>query len=123
MKMISVIKPLLLLLLIIINLSCADNDIWRLVWSDEFDYEGEPDPAKWTIVERHARRIVAESYENNRENVRVENGNLIIQAHSKRSRWYTTGKLDTYISGNWTYGRIEIKAKLPKAVEHCPQSI
>ena len=25
----------------------AQGQSWQLVWSDEFDYEGEPDPRKW----------------------------------------------------------------------------
>jgi hypothetical protein len=29
----------------------AKERTWKLVWSDEFDYEGLPDPAKWGYEE------------------------------------------------------------------------
>jgi beta-glucanase (GH16 family) len=114
--MTGTIRSFLLLILVIITLSCTDNGTWRLVWSDEFDYEGKPDPDKWMILQKPARWVnnEAQSYEDNRENVRIENGTLIIQAHHKKNGGYTSGRLDTYLSGKWTYGRIEVKAKLPR---------
>jgi beta-glucanase (GH16 family) len=116
MKTGSAVTLSFLLFFLLLNFSCSDTGIWRLVWSDEFNYEGEPDPGKWTIVQKHANRSSSEvqSDEDNRENVRVEDGNLIIQAHNKGNAWYTSGRLDTYLSGKWTYGRIEVRAKLPQ---------
>ncbi|MBN1799399.1 MAG: glycoside hydrolase family 16 protein [Spirochaetales bacterium] len=116
MKPFVAVKLFFLLLLLLLHLSCSDTGIWQLVWSDEFNYEGEPDPGKWSIVEKPARWVnqEAQAYVDNRENLRVENGNLIIQAHRNHDGGYTSGRLDTFITGKWTYGRIEIKAKLPQ---------
>ena len=41
-------KPVLLILLFLLPLiSAAQDECYQLVWSDEFDYEGAPDPEKW----------------------------------------------------------------------------
>ena len=116
MKICGAVALFIVLFFVFCTFSCSDSGIWRLVWSDEFDYEGEPDPGKWTIVQKHELLSSQEkqSYEDKRENVRVENGTLIIQAHNKGGNWYTSGRLDTYLSGKWTYGRIEVKARLPR---------
>ncbi len=51
----------------------------ELVWSDEFDYEGLPDPAKWGYEEGFVRNEELQFYTKERkDNVRVENGMLII---------------------------------------------
>ncbi|MGA2260467.1 MAG: hypothetical protein ABSH28_03420 [Acidobacteriota bacterium] len=54
---------------------------WKLVWSDEFDKPGWPDPSKWTYEEGFIRNNELQFYTRNRpENARVENGLLIIEA-------------------------------------------
>lgn len=35
---------------------------WELVWSDEFDYEGLPDPAKWNYEEGFVRNNEEQYY-------------------------------------------------------------
>lgn len=118
MKKSIVVRNLLLFGVFLICLSCAQSGKWRLVWSDEFNYRGEPDPDKWSIVEKPPRWVNQEeqAYVNRRENVRVENGNLIIEARKGdfRNYNYTSARLDTYLTGKWTYGRIEVRAKLPR---------
>ena len=90
----------------------------RLVWSDEFDYTGLPDPAKWGYdVGGHGWGNKELQYytERRKENARVENGHLIIEA--RRDNWeaheYTSARLVTKNKGDWTYGRVEVRAKLP----------
>src|ERR1700721_2724343 len=52
---------------------------WKLVWSDEFDYQGLPDPAKWDYEEGFVRNGESQYYTHARqENARVENGHLIM---------------------------------------------
>ena len=50
-----------------------------------------------------------------RENARVEGGHLVIEA--RREAWqgrdYTSARLITKGKGDWTYGRIEVRAQLP----------
>jgi beta-glucanase (GH16 family) len=104
-----------------------------LVWSDEFEYSGKPDPEKWTYEEGFIRNKEDQYYTNQLKNVRVENGKLIIEAHKEavkntgfapeQSRdWrknravsaYTSGSISTEGRAEWLYGRIEVCAKLPK---------
>ena len=91
---------------------------WRLVWADEFDYNGLPDPSKWSYdVGGHGWGNKELQYytERRKENARVENGLLIIEARKEglEGREYTSARLVSKGKGDWTYGRFEVKAKLP----------
>jgi beta-glucanase (GH16 family) len=91
----------------------------NLVWSDEFDYTGLPDSKKWSYdVGGHGwGNNELQYYTKERtENARVEGGNLIITARREtmEGREYTSARLVTKNKGDWKYGRIEVKAKLPQ---------
>lgn len=123
-------KPILLLLVILPLLACRDVDpspnaetqFRKLVWSDEFDLAGIPDEAKWNYDIGDGCPNVCgwgnnelEYYTKDSRNVRVENGNLIVEAHreKKENRGYTSARIVSRNSGDWLYGRFEVKAKLP----------
>ncbi len=100
---------------------------WDLVWSDEFDYEGLPDPEKWSYEVGFIRNNELQYYTEKRaENARVENGTLIIEARKDgdavpgADRGYTSASLHTKDTATWTYGRIEALAKLPQGVGTWP---
>src|SRR6266446_2340415 len=60
---------------------------WKLVWSDEFDKPGLPDPAKWQYETGFIRNNEQQLYTRERqENARVENGMLIIGARKDHFR-------------------------------------
>src|ERR1044071_8943497 len=112
------------LVLLLLLAACAlparpsDANQWRLVWADEFDYNGLPDPAKWGYdVGGHGwgNKELQFYTKDRKENARVENGHLIIEA--RREDWegsqYTSARLITKGKGDWLYGRIEVSAKLP----------
>jgi beta-glucanase (GH16 family) len=91
----------------------------KLVWSEEFDYKGQPDPKKWSYS------VGGNGWGNNElqyytdgkpENSRVVDGKLIIEARKETfgNNQYTSAKLITSGKGDWTYGRIEVRAKLPE---------
>lgn len=89
-----------------------------LVWQDEFDYAGLPDSNKWAYdTGGHGWGNHELQYYTWRrpENVRTENGLLIIEA--RKEPWqgmnYTSTRLVTKGKGEWQYGRIEVRAKLP----------
>ena len=104
----------------------AERPGWKLVWSDEFDHDGLPDPAKWNYEKGFLRNNELQYYTEGRsENARVENGMLVIEARKEeytdphgspkaREAHYTSASLTTKKSASWTYGRIEVRAKLPK---------
>lgn len=91
---------------------------WRLVWSDEFNRDGQPDPSKWSYdVGGHGWGNNELQYyaESRLKNARVEGGRLIIEAHKEpvQGREYTSARMVTKGKGDWLYGRIEVRAKLP----------
>ena len=91
---------------------------WTLVWSDEFNYDGQPDPAKW------AYDTGGNGWGNNElqyytvadtNNAVVHNGLLNITARKiqKDKRSYTSARLVTKNKGDWVNGKIEVSCKLP----------
>jgi beta-glucanase (GH16 family) len=116
--------------------SSALADDWKLVWSDEFSEPGLPNSSKWGYEEGFIRNGEKQFYTRARqENARVENGVLVIEARKehypdggsngsssssgRRRRGgdtaeYTSASLTTQGKAAWTYGRIEVRAKLPR---------
>ncbi|GAC1419081.1 MAG: hypothetical protein NVS1B13_03330 [Flavisolibacter sp.] len=97
---------------------------YQLVWSDEFIKDGIPDSTKWTYETggdgwgNHE----LEYYTARPENARVAGGNLIIEARKERylDRIYTSARLITRNKAQWTYGKFDIKAKIPKGIGTWP---
>ncbi len=95
----------------------------KLVWSDEFDGTGLPDATKWGYDQGDGCPSNC-GWGNNElqyyttgkiENARVENGHLIVEAHKAKTmtRDYSSARLVSKHKGDWTYGRMAIRAKLP----------
>lgn len=100
--------------------SGTDSKGLKLVWSDEFDGKSL-DYSKWG-VEQNAfggGNQELQIYTDRSKNVRVENGHLVIEAHrdnaniSGTGREYSSGRIRTKHRGDWQYGRIEVRAKMP----------
>lgn len=64
----------------------------------------------------------AQTYTNRPENVRVENGMLVIQARKEQldGREYTSARINTKNKRNIQYGRVEVEAQLPKGIGTWP---
>jgi beta-glucanase (GH16 family) len=106
----------------------AAREGWKLVWADEFDYTGLPDPAKWDYEVGYVRNNEAQYYTRARkENAWVEGGVLTITGRKekfpiptgrgskgKKEANYTAASLITRGKAAWTFGLIEMRAKLPK---------
>ncbi len=96
----------------------ATPDGWALVWSDEFD-GAEVDESKWTITSGDGCPELC-GFGNNelqvytRTNHTVADGLLTITARQEADGGYTSTKMDSRNKGDWTYGRFEIRAKLPE---------
>ncbi len=95
---------------------------WQLVWSDEFDTEtlnldkwsfqygdGCPNLCGWGNDE-------LQSYTDRAENIYIEDGKLHIVARkeSYEGKQYTSTRIRTINKGDWVYGKIEIRAKMPE---------
>ena len=99
---------------------------WQMVWSDEFDVDGLPDPKKWAYDTAFNQKgwfnHEQQYYSGPRaENAVVRDGRLIItgrkETRSAAPDWggqkYTSARLLTRGLGEWTTGFFEIRAKLP----------
>ncbi|MGX5816588.1 glycoside hydrolase family 16 protein [Chitinophaga lutea] len=89
---------------------------YQLVWADEFDYSGAPDPAKWgyDLGGNGWGNNEWQTYTDSRTNASVANGVLTITA-LKEASGYTSARLVSKGKGDFLYGRFEARAKLPKA--------
>jgi beta-glucanase (GH16 family) len=99
------------------------NPNWTMIYNDEFNVNGLPDPTKWTIDARPKGWINNEQQvytDATRDNARVRNGNLVItgkkdfptgdpNAPWSSARVVSLGKME------FLYGKAEMRAKLPRA--------
>lgn len=96
----------------------------KLVWSDEFNADGRPDPANWTYETGYVRNHEAQWYRP--ESAEVCDGNLVITAEHhaqplpnppgrrvERPIEYTSACLITKGLHSFRYGRIEARIKAP----------
>lgn len=104
---------------------------YKLVWADEFNKPGRPDPANWRFEYGFVRNNELQWYQ--AENAWCENGNLIIEARkenrsnpvyraqstdwkTRRSKIeYTAASLNTRGLHCWKYGRFIMRAKIDAA--------
>lgn len=112
------------------------RDNWRLVWSDEFDGTAI-DRSKWDFDVDcwGGGNNERQCYTDKRRNAAVEGGKLVItarkekatgpafplsqrgdpaKANAEASRDFTSARLVTRGKAAWTYGKIEVRAKLPQ---------
>lgn len=92
---------------------------WALVWADEFNYTGLPDSTKWNYdTGGHGWGNNELQYYTARKlkNAKVTGGKLAITATREQAdtNHYTSARLVTKGKGDWLYGKIEVKAKLPR---------
>jgi beta-glucanase (GH16 family) len=101
---------------------------YTLVWSDEFDEDGAPDPQNWNFEEGFVRNNEDQWYQ--RENASCSGGLLVIEARRESkpnpdhapdgNDWrtsrefieYTSSSLRTRGLHSWKFGRFEIRAKI-----------
>lgn len=104
-------------------------DGYRLVWADEFDIDGAPDPKNWNYETGFARNEELQWYQP--DNATVKDGMLVIEARKERvanpdyragsSDWKTSRQYAEYTSTSmttsglqsWLFGRLEMRARIP----------
>lgn len=95
----------------------AQTQCYELVWSDEFNTGNQPDPTYWTYDLGTGNsgwgNNEIQVYTNKTENVRIENGHLIIQALRQNGNNWTSARVKSQGRYSFTYGRIAFRAKLP----------
>ena len=101
---------------------------YALVWADEFNRDGPPDPANWTYERGFVRNQELQWYAT--ENAQAAGGLLLIEARRERvpnpefdaaaTDWrrrrqaadYTSASLMTRGLHSWQYGRFEMRARI-----------
>ena len=101
---------------------------YKLVWSEEFNVDGAPNPANWKFEQGFQRNEEAQWYQ--ADNARVLGGVLIIEARRERkanpnyqagsSDWKTSRQYAEYTSTSmhtsglhsWQFGRFEMRARI-----------
>lgn len=116
------------------NNSEAENNDYKIIWADDFNNK-ELDESKWEYELGSIRGIEQQRYVNDKENVFIRDnesgGELVLQAtdrpkdlqyinprskgtNDERKVIYNSGSIRTHGKQEFLYGRIEMKAKLPK---------
>lgn len=133
------VQTCIILLVTIVIQSCAvkktkhiaaryETEGYKLVWNDEFEKDGTPDPANWTYEKGFVRNEELQWYQP--ENAFCKDGKLFIEARKeqKPNPLYVAGSYDwrkkpqniEYTSAciitkdlqSWQYGRFEMSAKI-----------
>ncbi len=100
---------------------CAHLDnigAWQPVWCDEFEYTGLPDDERWNYdVGGHGwgnNELQYYTFEDE-DNAFVDNGVLTIRTikESVSGSDYTSARLITKNTGDWLYGKVQVRAKVP----------
>lgn len=88
----------------------------NLVWADEFDTDGAPDTANWNYDlgtgDNGWGNAEQQSYTSDAANILVEDGILKITAINDNGS-YTSSRIQSHTKQEYTYGRVEARAKLP----------
>ncbi|MBZ5858543.1 glycoside hydrolase family 16 protein [Flavihumibacter profundi] len=126
----SLIVKFIALTLFIPFLSCkkvqAGDPKPKLVWSDEFNTNGRPDPAKWIFETGTGSNgwgnNELEYYTDRVENAVVQDGVLRITAikENYKGSQYTSARMITKGKFEFKYGKVEVRAKLPAGVGTWP---
>src|SRR5205085_3468076 len=99
---------LIIIAFFLLGASCQD-DTPTLVWSDEFNTPGAPDNSKWNYDMGDGCPDVCgwgnneeEFYTSDPKNVRIENGNLVIEAHkeAKGGKNFTSTRIKSKFKGD-----------------------
>lgn len=87
-----------------------------LIWEDNFEVDGAPDPANWTYDLGTGSsgwgNNEAQSYTDSPNNIIIEDGILKITARTENGG-YSSARIKTEGLFGFTYGRVEVRAKLP----------
>jgi len=105
----------------------ASGKYTNLVWQDEFSQAGLPDSKKWNYDTGYLRNHELQYYTDRRKkNAEIKNGLLEIVARNDSFKTgsimhpVTSADISTRGKKSWTYGRIEVRAKIPSALGTWP---
>lgn len=84
------------------------------IWCEEFDVPGEPDQTVWSYaIGDLGVNNELQIYTDDPNNVRVEDGNLVLTARRRESGIFTSGRIRTSDKVMFQYGTLEARIKIP----------
>ncbi|RYE93980.1 MAG: glycoside hydrolase family 16 protein [Oxalobacteraceae bacterium] len=92
----------------------------KLVWSDEFDGQGAIDGSKWnTEVTCAPQNNENQCYTGDAQNLTQDGqGHLVVQANRQaglaNGKAFSSARINSAQKGDFTYGRVEARIKIPK---------
>jgi beta-glucanase (GH16 family) len=93
-----------------------EREGWELVWSDEFR-ETSIDTNKWTweVNGNGGGNNELQYYTDSKANSYIIDDYLVIKGIKKnyKGKFYTSARMVSANKGDWTYGRFDIRAKIP----------
>ncbi|MCB7480444.1 glycoside hydrolase family 16 protein [Christiangramia sediminis] len=119
-------------ILIFFSIQFSNSQSYKLIWNDDFNNDGKPDSEKWNFETGFIRNLEEQIYTNRKKNVRINDGKLELIARKENFRnkkfdpsiqnyrfnteysAYTSGSIHTKDKFEFRYGRVEVRAKLPK---------
>jgi beta-glucanase (GH16 family) len=110
-----------------LSLAATQAAEWKMVWNDEFDRDGAPDPANWGYERGFVRNNELQYYQP--ENATCRGGLLVIEARrehkpnpdyraegrgwrNRQSIEYTSACLISRRKHEFTYGKFEMRARI-----------
>ena len=123
-------------LLLLTAFAASGADDWKMVWHDEFNQDGTPDPANWGYERGFVRNQELQWYQP--ENAYCTNGLLVIEGRPehKRNPDYVAGSKDWRTSREWIdytsaslitrglhefkYGKFEMRARIDTRIGSWP---
>jgi beta-glucanase (GH16 family) len=108
--------------------SADESKAWKLVWADEFNTDGKPNPKNWIYEKGFVRNHELQWYQ--QDNAFCEKGRLMIEGRRERkanpnykkgsNKWqqqrpfakYTSSSIKTKVLHTWKYGRFVVRAKI-----------
>lgn len=105
------------------NVVFQGNPNWTMIFDDEFSTDGVPDVSKWKVDPQPKGWINGEQQvytDTTHDNARVRNGNLVITGkkdfpNGNTTEPWSSARLITQGKMDFLYGKVEVRAKLPRA--------
>lgn len=114
------ILPFALLLICLLggqHAAAQNGKQWKLVWQDEFSGEGKPDSTKWRFSGRAKPDWACFCFDDT-TTVVVRNGHLLVKGIVAKpgtdTARFQTGCVQTKGLFSFRYGKMEVRARLPK---------
>ncbi len=107
-----------LILLVFFGTLKSYSQCYELVWAEEFDYTGFPDPTIWNmeIGNNNGANSERQYYtRNDTDNCWVDSGRMVITAIKENfgGQAYTSARINTKGKAEFMYGKVEARLKLP----------